>query len=86
MFHENEVLFLALTLDHMHYGAESIVDNIKHNNLELELQNVVRHYAIRGFNIILLMVETQFKPLKYYNKAGPPISEISRRDHVSQIE
>ena len=76
--HANNVTFIASMSEYAHYGTTSAVDNMKCETLELELQNIVRFYAVRGFRVILLMVVVKFNNLKYLNKVGIPISTIGR--------
>ena len=72
--------------EHAHYGTTSAVDNMTWETTQLDIQNSVRHYDVRGFRIVLLMVNMQFKPLKDYNEACALISIVIRGCHVSQIE
>jgi len=57
VLHVNEVLFLISISNHIHYGSANAIDNMKANTLELGLQNLVRYYAIRGFNVVVIMVD-----------------------------
>ena len=72
--------------NHIYYGSANAIDNMKANTLELGLQNLVRCYAIRGFNVVVIMVNIQFKPLKDRNKLGVAINFVSKGEHVKAIE
>ena len=62
------------------------VDNIICTALEKELINVIRCYVVRGFNIILITVDMQFKSLKDRNKVGVKFNVVSKSEHASIIE
>ena len=54
--------------------------------LELELKNVSGFYAVIGLNIILIILDIQFKSLNDRNKVVVSINIVDRGEHVPIIE
>ena len=82
----NDVLFLTTISEHIHYSTANAVDNLKYLTLEYQFKNVVRSYAIRGFRIVMIMVDPQFKASKDRNLIGVPFNIASKEEHVYSIE
>ena len=59
--------FLASISEHIHYGTEITVDNLKCSSIESQVKSVIRYYDIRGFSAVLIGVDIQFKALKDRN-------------------
>ena len=76
--HLNDVLFLTSVSEGIYYGIVLAVDNLECNTLERDLKHIVRAYSIRGFYVILILVDMQFKPLKDHNKVGTLINTVSK--------
>ena len=68
--HLIDVPFLTSASHDMHYGISLAADNFTCPVLDQGLNNVIRCYAIRGFNLVLFTLDMQFKSLKDFNKAG----------------
>ena len=82
----NHVPFLKSISNHVHYGTFHTIDNLKADALESGVKNVTRCYAIRGFNIVVVMVDVQFKCLKDRNRLDKPMNTVSRGEHAKQIK
>ena len=82
----NNVLFLTSISKHIHFDTANTVDNLKCTTLKTQLKNVVRCYAIRGFKIVIILVDPQFKALKDRNLVGVPFNVSSREEYVYNIE
>ena len=78
MFHVNDVPFLTSTSNHIQYGTCHVIDNLKADALESGIKNIIRCYAIRGFNVVVVLVGIQFKCLKDRNILDKPINVVSR--------
>ena len=77
VLHINNMSFLTSISEDSRYGAISALDNLKCNTLEHGLKYVRRAYAIRGFNIIVITLDMQFKALKDENLVGMQINVAS---------
>ena len=82
----NNVLFLASTSHHFHYGSISAADNMKCVTLEMELQNIQRCCAVREFQLILIIVDVQFKCLKDRNRLGTHVNVLIKGEHAKLSE
>ena len=82
IMHVNSVPFLTLVSEYIYYIIVNTIDNMEIDTLEFELKNVVRVYAIRGFNVVVILVDIQFKALKDHNKVGILISIASSSEYV----
>ena len=58
------IMFLTSISNDAYHGTISIVHDMKCILLEYKFRKVFRSYIIRGFNIILILVDKQFKSLK----------------------
>ena len=76
VMHVNDIPFLTSVSHDMHYGTSLAVDNLTAPVLERGLRNAVRKYNIRGFNVVVIILDTQFKSLKERNKVGVPINLV----------
>ena len=85
MVHLNGVIFLTLISNHIHCGTANAIDNMKEDALEVGLKNIVKCYAIRGFNAVVILVYIQFKILKDRNRVGVSVNIVSWGEHVKQI-
>lgn len=59
---------------------------MKAETLETSLRNIIKCYAIQGFNVVVILVDMQFKPLKDRNQVGVAVNIISKGEHIKQIE
>ena len=82
----NNVPFLTSMSNHMHHGTYNAIDNLKAISFEEVLKNVIRHYTLRGFKIVVVLVDTQLKCLKDQKKHGVPVNVGSREEHAKKIE
>ena len=77
VLHANEKPFLTSTSNHMHHGKASDIDNVKAETLETGLQRLMGYYANRGFKVVVMLVDIQFKTLKNRNKMGAVMNIVS---------
>ena len=82
----NNVTFLTSTSNHMHYGTSNAIDNLKIIPLEEGSKNAIQWYVLRGFKVVAVLVDIQFKCLKDRNKLRTPVNVVIRGEHVKQIE
>ena len=59
---------------------------MKADTLEKGLRSLMRCYTTRGFKVVVMLVDVQFKTLKDRNKLGTVVNIVSRGEHVKQIE
>ena len=78
--------FLTSMSNHTHYRTSNAVDNLKAISLEEGLKNVIQSCALRGFKVVIVLVDMQLKCLKDQNKIGVPVNVISTGEHVKRIE
>ena len=64
VIHLNNTLFFTLVSEGIHHRTVLAVDNLERDTLERGLKHIVRAYSIRGFHIILILGDIQFKLLK----------------------
>ena len=62
------------------------VDNLKCPSLDHEIQKVIRSYSVRGFSIVLIAVDIEFKSLKDRNQAGMKFNVVSKEEHAPTID
>jgi hypothetical protein len=74
----NNVPFLILLSNYIHYSTATAIDNMKADTLELGLKNIIRCYTIYGFNIVVILLDLQFKMLRDRNKVEVTINIISK--------
>jgi hypothetical protein len=84
--HVNDVPFLTSIFNNVHYGTIVAVNNMKCPILEYELRKILYSYAVRSFNIIIILVDKQFKSLKEKNKVSAPFNLVCKKEHVPIIE
>ena len=77
VLHANDVPFMTSMSNHMHYGIYNAIDNLKADDLESGLKKI-RCYVIRGFNVVVVLVDIHFKCLKDRNMLGKPMNVVSR--------
>jgi len=82
----NNMPFLTSISKYMHYRAIRAVDNLECAILESDLENVVHYYVVRGFNMVLIVVNNQFRWLKDQNKVGMKINLVSKDEHAKLIK
>lgn len=76
-----------ISLSHdIYYSTVAAVDNLKFNTLEVELKNVIHYHAVRDFHVVLIILDVQFKSLRYRNRVGVKLNVISRGEHTLVIE
>ena len=46
------------------------------------MKNVIRCYAIRGFRVVVVLEDMQFKFIKDQNRVGTPENTARKREHV----
>ena len=86
IMHLNNIPFITYVSQNINYGTVVGVDNLQCICLEEELRKIVISYAIRGFCIILINVDLQFKALKDRNLFGDAFNVVSQEEHVPKIE
>ena len=74
----NDVPFLTTISRNIHYGTATAVDNLKLVTLEEGLRSVIRSYAVRGFHVVLICVDIQFKGIKDRNRLEVTVNIVSR--------
>ena len=84
--HLNDIPFLISLLENTHYRKAIVIDNMKCFKLENELRNVIYSYTMWGFQIILIIVDIQFKALKDRNAIGVAFNVVAHSEHVLKIE
>ena len=84
--HLNEFPFLTTVSRDIHCGAALVVDNLTCSVLEEGLKNMVRGHKLRGFNVVVIMLDKQFKSIKDRSRVGVPINLVSRGEHALVIE
>ena len=57
VMHLNNIPFVTSISEHIHYGTAGAIDNMTCPKLENEIKNVVRSYAVRGFRVVLILVD-----------------------------
>ena len=83
--HVNDVPFLTSISNHLHCSTATAAENMKAPTLEAVLKNIVRCYAIRGFNVGVIFLDIQLKCVKDRNLLGVAVGTASRGEHVKQI-
>ena len=86
VLHVNKVPFLATLSKHIHYTTVSALDNLQITTLEKTMKSVIRSYTVRGFNVVLVHVDIQFKAMKDRGLLGIGVNVVSREEHVPDIE
>ena len=82
----NDVPFLTSASHDSHYGSVIVADDLKCHALELDVIDVIRCHAARGFNAVLITVDIQFKSLKDRNQVGVELNEVSKHEYAPIIE
>ena len=86
MMHENDILFLISVSQNAYYGVVGAVKNMTCLVLEHEIRKILRSYAVRGFNIVVILVNKRFKSLKERNKVRVSFNLVSKEEHAPAIE
>ena len=86
VMHMNDVPFLTSISEYIHYGTGRAIDNMICITLEAELKNIVQSYAVRGFRVTVIIVDTQFKALKDRNVVRGVFNVVFRGEYVSKVE
>ena len=82
----NKIPFLTSISNHIHYRTTMSMGNMNIASLEVGLENIIRCYALRRFNIVVVLVDIQFKYLKDRNKIGKSINIVTRGEYIKHIE
>ena len=86
VMHMNQVPFLVSVSKHIHYATVEALDDMKIPTLESGIKRVISTYRIRGFNIVLIHVDIQFKAIKDRKSLGISVNVVSKEEHVPEIE
>ena len=86
VIHVNYAPFITYVSNYAYYGTFNIFDNIKGVNLEQGIQNIIRCYAVRGFNVVVVMLDMQFKCIKDSNCLVVLVNIVIIGEHVKRIE
>ena len=86
VLHVNQIPFLASLSKNLHYGTINALENMRMSTLEDVLRKVLSIYRIRGFNVIMIHVDIQFKGLKDRNQLGVTFNVVSKGEHVPEME
>ena len=86
VLHVNKIPFLATLSRHIHYTTIGALDDMKMVTLEKTFQAVLRAYRVRGFNVVTVHVDIQFKAMKDQNLLGIRVNVVSKEEHVPDIE
>ena len=82
------MIFFSLLVfsEHSHYGTSGDVNNLKCPSLDDGLNKVIRNYAVRGFLIIIIVVDMNFKALKDHNLVGVHFNACVKEDYAHLVK
>ena len=86
VMHVNKVPFLISVSEHIHYGTIKALDSMKIPVLELEIQRIIKLYAVRGFHVKFILVDIQFKAIKDRGQLTATVNVVGKGEHVPAIE
>ncbi|OEU11892.1 hypothetical protein FRACYDRAFT_245012 [Fragilariopsis cylindrus CCMP1102] len=86
VMHVNKVPFLISVSEHIHYGTIKALDSMKIPILELEIQRIIKLYAVRGFHVKFILVDIQFKAIKDRGQLTATVNVVGKGEHVPAIE
>ena len=86
VLHVNRLPFLTSVSKNIHYSTINALDNMKIPTMENVIEKLIRSYSVRGFRIVAVHVDIQFKAIRDRNILGPSINVVSRGEHVPEIE
>ena len=86
VLHVNRLPFLASISKNIHYSTIDALDNMRIPTMESTIRQLMRSYSVRGFNVVAIHVDIQFKSISDRNVLGPTVNVVSRGEHVPEIE
>ncbi|OEU10337.1 hypothetical protein FRACYDRAFT_247347 [Fragilariopsis cylindrus CCMP1102] len=86
VMHVNKVPFLISISEHIHYGTIKALHSMKIPVLELEIERIIKLYAVRGFHVKFILVDIQFKAIKDRGKLTATVNVVGKGEHVPAIE
>ena len=82
----NNVPFLTIISEHIHYGIVNAVVNLKCHALETQAKGLLRSHVVSDFRIIIIGNDTQFKALKERTNCDVSFNAVHREEHGIKIE
>ena len=76
--HIKDVSLVKSASDNAHCRIIGVVDNLKCTSLESQLSIIIGPCTVKEFNIIVIVLDIQFKLLKHRNLVEEPINAVSR--------
>lgn len=86
VMHVNKVPLLVSISEHIHYGTVKALDSMKIPVLELEIERIIKLYAVRGFHVKFILVDIQFKSIKDRGKLTAIVNVVGKGEHVPAVE
>ena len=87
VMHVNQIPFLVSISRNIHYGTAHVLSSMKIPVMENIMKKVVGSYRSRGFNVVMINVDIQFKPIEDRNTIpGVKINVCGRGEHIPEIE
>ena len=66
VMHVNDFPFVTTASNNVHYDTITALANLKGLTLEFDLKSAIRSYAMRGFYIIMIIVDVHFSRARRY--------------------
>ena len=83
VMHVNQIPFLVSISRNIHYGTCHALTSMKIPVMEDIMKKVVKSYRSRGFNVVMINVDIQFKPIDDRNSIpGVKINVCGRGEHI----
>ena len=86
VLHVNRLPFLASVSKNIHFTTIDALDNMKTETMERVINMILRSYGIRGFRVITVHVDIQFKAISDRKTLECGVNVVSRGEHVPEIE
>ena len=86
VLHVNRLPFLGSLSKNIHYSTVDALDNMRTQTMENVIVQLLQSYNVRGFRVVAIHVDIQFKAISDRNKLGPSVNVVSRGEHVPEIE
>ena len=86
VMHVNRLPFLASVSKNIHYTTVDALDNMKINTMENVISLLLRAYSVRGFRVVAIHVDIQFKAISDRKNLSCNVNVVSRGEHVPEIE
>ena len=86
VLHVNKIPFLMSISKDIHYGTVDALDDMKIPTLEKTINKIFRLYRLRGFNVVTIHVDIQFKSIRDRKILTVHVNVVSRGEHVPEAE